>query len=116
MNDITLECVPQETTAPAGDLTSQALWYQQQLEALAPTRQYITYCYQQIESAWQLMQTRLLDIQRQLTEVKQLPPKAPRQRSTSGKRAKNKKALEALITSSGLTDEEMAKVRKALGL
>ena len=112
-NEISLDCIPTETHAPASLSPSEAAeWYKQRLEAMAPTRQYIAYCAEAIEAVWQSMQTRLHDCQRQVVEVKVLPPRKPRE----AKKPRQDDTVAEMIETSGLSESQKDKLAEMLGV
>lgn len=112
--EITLDCLPAQTTAPT-NLTpaEQIAWYQEQLTSIAPVRQYIAFCEQQIEATWQLLQTHLITTQRSIATVEVLPSRKPREATV---KAKSPKSLLDLVKASKFSDAEKAMIMAKLGL
>lgn len=115
MEKITLEILPHSTEAPENlDLSGKALWYQRQLEELAPVRQYVAYCNEQVSSTWNLLQARLHETQRKLTETTIVPTTKPRKPRVAKATAGREEIVVAMIKL-GLSDAEQRKMLKVMG-
>lgn len=111
--EISLDCIPTETTAPASLSPSERIaWYREQLTAMAPTRQYVAFVEQQVESAWQLLQAHMIEEQRALVEVKVLPTRKPRE----AKKPRRDDSIAEMIETSGLSEAQKNKLAEMLGV
>ena len=112
-SEITLDCIQQETHAPASLSPAEAAeWYKERLSAMAPTRQYVAFCADQIEAVWQSMQTRLHDEQRKIIKIKILPTRKPRE----AKKPRQDDSIAEMIETSGLSEAQKDKLAEMLNV
>jgi len=102
--------VPKDLT-----LSGQALWYQQKLEEVSPTWQYVKYVYNQVGSAWIILHGRKHEIERKLLEVKVLNPTKGK---GNGKKRKPKvsKSFADQINALPISNEEKVKLAKLINV
>jgi len=96
-------------------LSGQALWYQQKLEEISPTWQYVKYVHGQVSSAWTILHGKKHQIERKLTEVKVLSPTKGKGNGTK-RTPKVSKGFAAQINSLNISDVEKAKLAKMLNI
>ena len=115
MENICLDAIPKKLDPPENaSLTEACLFYQRTLEELAPTRQYIAYCSEQVESAWNILQARFIDAQRKLTEVTIVPTTKPREYRR--KTDVDNKRLVSTLKKLDVTEDERKKLALVLGI
>ena len=96
-------------------LSGQALWYQQKLEEVSPTWQYVKYVYNQVGSAWTILHGRKHEIERKLLDVKVLNPTKGK---GNGKKRKPKvsKSFVDQIRALPISDEEKRKLARLINV